>query len=88
MGWHIDDVSIFEHIKSFRENRYELFSKNDTPIYTMILYFSSCIGGEFEFVDKVVKPERGFGIFFDGREVRSGIRESMVIKYYRNKEEN
>lgn len=82
MGWHIDDVSIFEHSKSFRENRYELFSKNDTPIYTMILYFSS------EFVDKVVKPERGFGIFFDGREVRSGIRESMVIKYYRNKEEN
>jgi len=64
MGWHIDDVSIFEHSKSFRENRYELFSKNDTPIYTMILYFSSCIGGEFEFVDKVVKPEREVLVYF------------------------
>lgn len=99
LNWHIDDCAIFKHNDT--ENKYNnepldetysLFHKEKIPIYTMVIYLTShdkdFYGGEFEFVDKVIKPQKYDVILFDSREVhrvrrlRSGIRKNILVKFY------
>ncbi len=96
MGWHQDDVAFHrnskKHCQSYNKNEIKPYCKNNPPIYTMILYYSTYgedfEGGEFCFVDRKIKPVKGLGIIFDSREVhrvlrvRNGNRKSILIKLY------
>ncbi len=98
MNWHIDDCSIHRHKQQFQpnepkiNNKYTIYHKKPLPVYTMIIYLSGeFTGGEFEFIDKLIKPSKYDVIFFDSREVhkvrelKGGHRENVLIKFYENK---
>jgi hypothetical protein len=99
MNWHFDDCAIFKHNKNYQFNKNNIllndkytlyFSK--VPVYTMIIYLSEIdkdfTGGEFNFADKKIKPEKFQVIFFDSKEVhkvnkvKSGERETIIVKFY------
>ena len=97
MNWHIDDCSIFKHKHdlSDKENNiplndtHSIYHKKILPIYTMIIYLSDEFeGGEFEFINKVIKPKKYDVIIFDSREVhrvrklRKGIRKNILVKFF------
>jgi len=96
MGWHQDDVSFHRnsriHCEKYGKKEIKPYCKEQPPIYTMILYYSSIdtdfTGGEFCFVDQKIRPMSGMGILFDSREihkvlrVRSGKRRVILLKFY------
>jgi hypothetical protein len=100
MNWHLDDCSVIKHNTTDKElhnnivlnNKYSLFHMKNLPKYTMIIYLSSIdidfCGGEFEFVDQLVKPKKYDVVFFDSREVhrvrtlRSGSRKNVLVKFF------
>ena len=101
MKWHCDDTAV---IKTKYQNetggmminpRYKLYHKQTLPTYTAILYATDYgidfTGGEFEFVDQQILPQRQHVLIFDSREVhrvlpvKSGIRNSVVRKFYKKK---
>lgn len=99
MKWHCDDCSIFKHKDGYNclSNNIKLSEKyslyyTKLPKYSMIIYLSTYgrdfTGGEFNFVDKTVKPEKYKVLFFDSREVHkvntvsSGLRKTILVKFY------
>jgi hypothetical protein len=100
MNWHIDDCSVIKHNTTDKvldnniimNDKYALFHKKELPKYTMIIYLTGheddFLGGEFEFVDKIIKPKKYDVIFFDSREVhrvntlRKGIRKNILVKFF------
>jgi len=95
MNWHIDDCSVYKHKQIFEpnqpkiKNKYTIFHMEPLPKYSMIIYLTdNFIGGEFEFIDQLIKPKKYDVIFFDSREVhrvrklRQGIRQNILIKFY------
>lgn len=102
LNWHIDDCAIFKHKDTDNKknniklnDKFSLFNLEELPKYTMIIYLSSCdkdfFGGEFEFVNKKIKPQKYDVIFFDSREVhrvntfRKGERKNILVKFYEKK---
>lgn len=101
MNWHFDDCAVFKHSQMKKNmvyknsivlnEKYTLFF-SDLPVYTMIIYMNTYgkdfTGGEFNFIDKQIKPEKYQVLFFDSRElhkvnkVTSGERETILIKFY------
>jgi len=100
MNWHCDDCAIFKHNKNFTyqyqnnipiNDKYTLYFTS-VPIYTMIIYLNTYgtdfTGGEFNFIDEIIKPIKYQVIFFDSREihkvnnVKSGVRETILVKFY------
>ena len=102
LNWHIDNRQLQKHKIEQNTRELEIIYKNDKyqyglwthkkiPIYTAIIYLTSDFeGGEFCFVDEIIKPKRGNVIIFDAREVHkvnkliSGIRNCYVIKFFEN----
>jgi hypothetical protein len=100
LNWHIDNRQLQKHkIENKTDNleiiylsdkyKYGLWTHKEYPKYTAIIYLTSDFeGGEFCFVDKIIKPKRGDIIIFDSREVhkvnklKSGIRNCYVIKFF------
>jgi 2OG-Fe(II) oxygenase superfamily len=99
LNWHIDDCSIHKHKTTENKtnneilnDKYGLYHEKLLPKYTMIIYLTSIdqdfTGGEFEFVDQLIKPKKYDVIFFDSGEVhrvrrlRSGERKNILIKFY------
>ena len=98
--WHIDDRQLQKHklenntdnleiIYSNDKYKYGLWTHKEYPKYTAIIYLTSDFeGGEFCFVDKIIKPKRGDVIIFDSKEVhkvnklKSGIRNCYVVKFF------
>ena len=100
LNWHVDDCSIHKHKTTENKtnndilnDKYALYHKKELPKYTMIIYLTSInidfVGGEFEFVDELIKPKKNDVIFFDSREVhrvnklRSGERKNILVKFYK-----
>ncbi len=98
-NWHIDDCAVFKHKDTQNKtnniplnDKYSLYHSKPLPTYTMIIYLTShgtdFIGGEFEFVDQIIKPRKHDVVFFDSKEVhkvntlRSGIRKNILIKFF------
>lgn len=99
MKWHCDDCSLFKHRKGHQPlknnlkltDQYSLYGVN-LPKYSMVIYLSSFgidfTGGEFNFVDKEIKPMKYDVLFFDSRDihkvnqVKTGNRKSILIKFY------
>lgn len=103
LNWHIDDCAMLKHNTTDNKtnnvplnNKYSLYHKNELPKYTMIIYLTSIDedfkGGEFEFIDKLIKPKKYDVLFFDSREVhrvrrfREGTRKNILIKFYEKKD--
>jgi len=100
LNWHIDNRQLQKHKVNndtnnlqiiYKNNKYKygLWSHEKIPKYTAIIYLSSDFeGGEFCFIDKIVKPKRGDVIIFDSQEVhkvnklKSGIRNCYVVKFF------
>lgn len=99
LNWHIDDCAIYKHNNTENKknnipinDKYSLYHENELPKYTMIIYLTSIDedfkGGEFEFVNKLIKPKKYDVIFFDSREVhrvrrfRGGTRRNILVKFY------
>ncbi len=100
LKWHIDnrqlqkhkidnDIGNIEIIYKNNKYKYGLWTHTRIPKYTAIIYLSSHFeGGEFCFIDKIIKPKRGDVIIFDAREVhkvnklKSGVRNCYVIKFF------
>lgn len=104
MGWHVDDCSIYKHKQTEENKhnerynniaineKFSLFHKEILPKYTMIIYLTEYgkdfTGGEFCFVDQIVKPKKYDVILFDSREVhkvtelKSGTRKNILVKFY------
>lgn len=94
MKWHVDDCIVYK--TSNNDDKYILLPKdnnvpNNVPIYSAVYYLSGpdeFTGGEFEFVDETITPQKGFVLFFNSNEVhrvlpvKSGIRKSILIKFY------
>jgi predicted 2-oxoglutarate/Fe(II)-dependent dioxygenase YbiX len=96
MKWHVDDCIVYKTSNS--DDKYMLLPKdknnvpNNVPIFSAVYYLSGpddFTGGEFEFVDEIISPQQGFVLFFNSNEVhrvlpvKSGIRKSILIKFYR-----
>jgi hypothetical protein len=101
LNWHIDDCAVFKHDQNLEgektnnvplDEKYSLFHMKCLPRYTMIIYLTSIdddfIGGEFEFVDQLIRPKKYDVVVFDSREVhrvrrfRGGIRKNILIKFF------
>lgn len=99
LNWHIDDCAVFVHNSTENKknniplnDKYSLFHIKTLPKYTMIIYLTSINidfeGGELEFVDLLIKPQKNDVVFFDSREVhrvrrfRSGVRKNILIKFF------
>lgn len=101
LNWHIDNRQLQKHkIKNLTHNleiiyenekyKYGLWTQGtNLPTYTAIIYLSSDFeGGEFCFVDQVIKPKSGDVIIFNAKEVhkvnplKSGTRNCYVIKFF------
>jgi hypothetical protein len=99
MKWHCDDCSIWKHKEGFQpaKNNVKLTDKyslyhTKLPRYSMVIYLSTYnkdfTGGEFNFVDKQIQPEKYKVIFFDSREIhkvdkiKDGIRKTILVKFY------
>ena len=65
---------------------------NKKLVYTLIFYTSThnidFIGGEFCFVDKIIKPQKGMILLFSSYELHkvnllnNGKRNAIVVKFY------
>jgi hypothetical protein len=74
---------------------YGLYNKNNDKklLYTLIFYVSSWnidfIGGEFNFIDKTIKPIKGMILLFHSNELHkvnllnNGKRKAIVVKFYK-----
>ncbi len=74
---------------------YGLYNKNNDKklLYTLIFYVSSWnidfIGGEFNFIDKIIKPIKGMILLFHSNELHkvnllnNGKRKAIVVKFYK-----
>jgi hypothetical protein len=99
LNWHIDDCAIYKHDTTENKtnniplnDKYSLYHKSDLPKFTMIIYLTSIDedfkGGEFEFVDLLIRPKKYDVVFFDSREVhrvrrfREGERKNIFVKFY------
>lgn len=98
MKWHIDDCSIYKHKTTdgkihneILNEKYSLHHLKLLPKFTMMIYLTGgndFEGGEFEFVDKTIKPEKYDVILFDSREVhrvkelKSGVRKNILVKFF------
>jgi hypothetical protein len=99
LNWHIDDCAIYKHDTTENKinniplnDKYSLYHKNDLPKFTMIIYLTTIDvdfrGGEFEFVDQLIRPKKHDVVFFDSREVhrvrrfREGERKNILVKFY------
>jgi hypothetical protein len=106
LNWHIDDCAVFKHDPNLEgekqnnvplDDKYSLFHMKPLPKYTMIIYLTSIdedfIGGEFEFVDQLIRPKKYDVIMFDSREVhrvrrfRDGTRKNILIKFFEKSQE-
>jgi hypothetical protein len=71
---------------------YKYYKDKPLPIYSLVIYLSTYqkdfTGGEFCFVDQIIKPIIGDIVLFDSREVHkvntvlSGNRTSILLKFY------
>jgi hypothetical protein len=71
------------------------YNKNNDKnlLYTLIFYTSSWnidfIGGEFNFIDKTIKPIKGMILLFHSNELHkvnllnNGKRKAIVVKFYK-----
>lgn len=100
LNWHIDNRQLIKHkIENNTDNleiiysndkfKYGLWTQTNSPKYTAVIYLTSDFeGGEFCFVDKIIKPKRGDVIIFDSKEVHKvnklkyGERNCYVIKFF------
>lgn len=99
LNWHIDDCAVYKHNTTMNKtnnillnDKYSLYHKKELPKFTMIIYLTSIDedfkGGEFEFVNQLIRPKKNDVIFFDSREVhrvrrfRGGERKNILIKFY------
>ena len=99
LNWHIDDCSIHKHKSTdgkFNNDplneKFSLYHEKALPKFTMVIYLTSIaddfIGGEFEFIDAVIKPKKYDVVVFDSREVhrvrrlRSGVRRNVLVKFF------
>lgn len=99
LNWHIDDCAVYKHDTTENKtnnivlnDKYSLYHTKTLPKYTMIIYLTSIdqdfVGGEFEFVDQLIKPKKNDVVFFDSREVhrvrtfRGGNRQNILVKFY------
>jgi hypothetical protein len=76
------------------KNIYGLYNKNNNKklVYTLIFYTNThnidFIGGEFCFIDKIVKPQKGMILLFSSYELHkvnllnNGKRNAIVVKFY------
>jgi hypothetical protein len=89
-----DVLHNLEIIYEDNKNIYSLYNKNNDKKlkYTLIFYTSTYsidfIGGEFCFVDKIIKPQKGMILLFHCDELHkvnllnNGIRKAIVVKFY------
>ena len=100
LNWHMDNRQLQKHkihndtnnlqiIYKNNKYKYGLWTHTKIPKYTAIIYLSSDFeGGEFCFIDKIIKPKRGDVIIFDAQEIhkvnklKSGVRNCYVIKFF------
>lgn len=97
MKWHCDDAAVLKtkHHKTcgtMITPHYKLYHKNKLPLYSAIIYLSDFnidfTGGEFEFVDERILPQRHYVLVFDSRDVHrvlpvtSGERKTILVKFY------
>jgi hypothetical protein len=90
-----DIIHDLEIIYEDDNNIYGLYNKNNNKIllYTLIFYASSWnidfIGGEFNFIDKTIKPIKGMILLFNSNELHkvnllnNGKRKAIVVKFYK-----
>ena len=90
-----DIIHDLEIIYEDDKNIYGLYNKNNNKIllYTLIFYASSWnidfIGGEFNFIDKTIKPIKGMILLFHSNELHkvnllnNGKRKAIVVKFYK-----
>ena len=76
------------------KNIYCLYNKNNQKklLYTLIFYINThnidFIGGEFCFIDKIIKPQKGMILLFHCDELHKvnllnkGKRKAIVVKFY------
>jgi hypothetical protein len=76
------------------KNIYGLYNKNNNKnlVYTLIFYTNThnidFIGGEFCFIDRIIKPHKGMILLFSSNELHKvnllnkGIRKAIVVKFY------
>jgi len=76
------------------KNIYCLYNKNNQKklLYTLIFYINThnidFIGGEFCFIDKIIKPQKGMILLFHCDELNKvnllnkGKRKAIVVKFY------
>jgi len=89
-----DSLHNLEIIYKDDKNIYGLYNKNNDKklVYTLIFYTSThnidFIGGEFCFIDKIIKPQKGMILLFHCDELHkvnllnSGKRKAIVVKFY------
>jgi hypothetical protein len=96
LNWHIDDCSIHKHKSTDGKfnneplnEKFSLYHEKKLPVFSMVIYLSEDFtGGEFEFVDMVIKPKKYDVIIFDSREVhrvrrlRNGFRKNILVKFF------
>jgi hypothetical protein len=76
------------------KNIYGLYNKNNNKklVYTLIFYTNThnidFIGGEFCFIDRIIKPRKGMILLFSSNELHkvnllnNGKRKAIVVKFY------
>lgn len=103
LKWHVDDTvlvkikpdSIFDPTDISIHDKYKLSRRakdENLPCFSLVVYLSEhhvdFMGGEFEFVDETILPQKYMMIFFDSHEVhrvnqvRSGTRMALLYKWY------
>jgi hypothetical protein len=89
-----DTLHNLEIIYEDDKNIYGLYNKNNDKklVYTLIFYINThnidFIGGEFCFIDKIIKPQKGMILLFHCDELHkvnllnNGKRKAIVVKFY------
>ena len=102
MKWHMDDRVIVKRKQNSNSNdleiimdsKYKLIPReNKIPEFSAILYLSDggidFKGGELQFVDQTIIPQKHKFVFFNSNEVhrvlqvQSGIRKMTLFKFYK-----
>ena len=90
IDWHMEEIGE-SNIGECNGKIYNLWDYKRRPKYTMIIYFNdygiNYQGGEFLFLDEVIKPMYGDVVFFNSNELHRvnptyGTRNALVIKFY------